>query len=245
MFQGIRCLFAGVKLLTCPGLRRFVIAPLLINICIFAAVLWFGIHWFDQFLLNLLPGWLEWAEFILWPVFTLSYFLVVFYLFALLMNVIAAPFNDLLAEKVEQHLRGEQLTDMASNTADLIKEIPRSIGNEMYKLLYFLVRSLPLLVLFFIPGINVIAPFLWLAFSAWMLSLEYLDYPMGNHNINFKTTRALVGRRRVLCLSFGSIVTGLTMLPIVNFIAMPAAVAGATVLYVENLAADADSFKLS
>ncbi len=235
----------GVKLLGESGIRRFVAIPLLINIAIFAAVLWFGIQWFDQFLLKMLPGWLEWAEFILWPLFAITYFLVVFYLFALLMNVIAAPFNGLLAEKVEQHLRGEQIKDSGSTNMQLVKEIPRSIGNEIGKLVYFLLRSLPLLLLFVIPGVNVIAPFLWLLFSAWMLSLEYLDYPLGNHNIRFKTTRALVRRQRLKCLSFGAMVAGLTMIPLINFIAMPAAVAGATVLYLETLATDAEAFKAS
>lgn len=240
MFHGARCLFTGIKILTRSGLRRFVIIPVVINIVIFAVVLWFGLQWFDQFLSNMLPDWLAWAEFILWPLFALSYFLIVFYLFALLINVIAAPFNGLLAEKVEQHLRGQSITDTGTSTTQLLKEIPRSIGNEISKLFYFLLRSIPLLLLFVIPGVNIIAPFLWLLFSAWILSLEYLDYPLGNHNITFKSTRMLVRQQRLTCLSFGAMVTGFTMLPVVNFIAMPAAVAGATVLYVESLADQAE-----
>ena len=243
MFRGARCLFAGIKILTRSGLRRFVIIPVVINIVIFAVVLWFGMQWFDQYLNNMLPDWLTWAEFILWPLFALSYFLIVFYLFALLINVIAAPFNGLLAEKVERHLRGQTITDADTNNAQLLKGIPRSIGNEISKLFYFLLRSLPLLLLFVIPGVNIIAPFLWLLFSAWILSLEYLDYPLGNHNISFKSTRMLVRQQRLTCLSFGAMVTGFTMIPVINFIAMPAAVAGATVLYVESLADKAEQFK--
>lgn len=239
MFHGASVLFTGLKLLTRSGLRRFVVIPLVINMAIFAIVLWFGMQWFDQFLSNMLPDWLSWAEFILWPLFALSYFLIVFYLFALLINVIAAPFNSLLAEKVEQYLRGEKNTSSNESNAQLLKEIPRSIGNELSKLLYFLLRSIPLLLLFVIPGINVVAPFLWLLFSAWMLSLEYLDYPLGNHNVSFKTTRMLARQQRITCLSYGAVVTGFTMIPIINFIAMPAAVAGATVLYVDSLAEQA------
>lgn len=235
----------GVKLLSQSGIKRYVVIPVLINITIFATVLWFGIQWFDQILLKMLPEWLEWAEFILWPLFAISYFLVVFYLFALLMNLIAAPFNGLLAEKVERHLRGEQIKDDDSSNMQLLKEIPLSIGNEISKLVYFLLRSLPLLLLFVIPGINVLAPFLWLLFSAWMLSLEYLDYPLSNHNIRFKTTRALARQHRLSCLSYGAMVTGLTIIPVINFIAMPAAVAGATVLYVETLATSAETFRAS
>ncbi|MEZ5582290.1 MAG: hypothetical protein R3F37_05475 [Candidatus Competibacteraceae bacterium] len=46
---------------------------------------------------------------------------------------------------------------------------------------------MPLLVLFVIPGVNVIAPLLWLVFGAWMLALQYADYPMGNHGLRFRS----------------------------------------------------------
>ena len=233
MFAGARYFFIGLGLIIKPGIRRFVVIPLIINVVIFSAVLWLGSRWFDQFLDKMLPTWLSWAEFILWPLFALSYFLLLFYLFALLVNVIAAPFNDLLAEKVEQYLRGSTATESTDHNFWL--EIPRSIANEIGKLLYFLLRSIPLLILFVIPGVNLFAPLVWFVFSAWILSLEYLDYPCSNHNITFKDTRAKIRNNRLTCISFGSAVTGFTMLPIINFIAMPAAVAGATKLYLEEL----------
>ena len=234
MLRGAGFFFTGISLLTKSGLKRFVVIPLVINSAIFALVFWFGLRWFDQFLNNLLPNWLTWAEFILWPLFALTYFLMVFYLFALLINVIAAPFNGLLAEKVEQYLLGELDTQTDTNISQLLKQIPGSIGNEIGKLLYFLLRSIPLLLLFLIPGLNILAPLVWFLFSAWMLSLEYLDYPFGNHEITFKSARTLARQQRVTCLSFGAAVTGFTMVPVLNFIAMPAAVAGATAFYASS-----------
>jgi len=156
-------------------------------------------------------------------------------MFALLANIIAAPFNGLLAEKVEQHLRGNNSPQNQSTIKQLLKELPRTVGSEINKLFYFLLRSLPLLVLFLIPGINVIAPIVWFLFSAWMLSLEYLDYPLGNHGILFKQTRGLAKQQRTRCLSFGALVSVFTMIPVLNFIIMPIAVAGATSLYVDSI----------
>jgi CysZ protein len=101
-------------------------------------------------------------------------------------------------------------------------------------LAYFILWTIPLLVLFFIPGINAIAPLLWAAFSAWMLALQYVDYPMGNHNILFREQRRILARRRWLALGFGGAVLVITMVPIVNFLAMPAAVIGATLMWVEQ-----------
>lgn len=236
MLHGARYFFTGLRLLTRPGLKRFVAIPLIINVSIFAIVLRFGLQWFDQYLDKLLPDWLSWAEFILWPLFALSFFLLIFYLFALLMNLFAAPFNGILAEKVEQYLHGQTVASSNVSFTQLLKEIPRSIGNEISKLVYFLLRSIPLLLLFLIPGVNVAAPILWFLFSAWMLSLEYLDYPASNHGIQFKTTRELARQRRAHSIGFGVAVTGFTMIPLLNFIVMPAAVAGATAWYVDSLA---------
>jgi CysZ protein len=74
-----------------------------------------------------------------------------------------------------------------------------------------------------------------LMFSAWMLTLEYCDYPMGNHNMRFKAQRTLIGRKKLLGLGFGGATLLGTMIPLVNFFVMPAAVAGATALWVSQL----------
>ena len=231
---GFYFLVKGLRLITRPGLRRFVLLPLFINVLIFSGALWLGVYWFDQFMQWILPSWLGFLEYILWPLFALSFLVVGFYSFSLIINVIAAPFNGLLAEQTEKLLRGEQTEFTDASLKALIRTAPAMIWNELVKLFYFLLRAIPLLILFLIPGLNLLAPLLWFIFSAWMLSLEYLDYPMGNHSILFKQAREQAREKRSLCLGFGSGATLLTMIPIANFIAMPVAVCGATSLWVEK-----------
>ena len=244
MFCGISYFFKGLRLIFVAGMKRYVIIPLIINIAIFSLGLWVGITWFNSFLDQVLPDWLAWAEFIIWPLFAISYFLIVFYAFAILVNVIAAPFNGFLAEKVESYLQGDKTMATESNFKTVLKEAPGIILSELSKLVYFMVRAIPLLILFLIPGINVFAPFIWFAFSAWMLSLEYLDYPCGNHGILFKETRSMARQRRTRCLSFGAVVSGFTLVPFINFIAMPAAVAGATVFYLDTFSKNKEISRL-
>ncbi|MCP5459961.1 MAG: EI24 domain-containing protein, partial [Gammaproteobacteria bacterium] len=76
--------------------------------------------------------------------------------------------------------------------------------------------------------------FLWLAFSIWMLALQYADYPMSNHGLRFREQRRLLSQRRMLALGFGSAVLLMTLVPILNFLVMPAAVIGATLMWVEQ-----------
>jgi len=80
-----------------------------------------------------------------------------------------------------------------------------------------------------------IGPFLY---TAWMLTLEYSDYPMGNHGLGFREMRARLHRKRALGLGFGAATAGLIMVPMVNFILMPSAVAGATAMWVDELSSN-------
>lgn len=235
--SGASYLIEGMRLITRPGLRRFVLMPLLINILVFSAAIWYGISQFESFLLwieSKIPSWLQWLDWILWPLFVLALVILVFYGFTLVANALAAPFNSLLAEKVELHLTGRPLTEGGGWKKVMIELVPTFI-DETRKLLFALLWAIPFLILFLIPGINLAAPVLWFLYTAWILALQYSDYPMGNHGLKFRDMRARLRQRRVLSLGFGSAAAGLTMIPVLNFIAMPSAVAGATAMWVGEL----------
>lgn len=68
-----------------------------------------------------------------------------------------------------------------------------------------------------------------------MLALEYLDHPMANHGMEFADKRRLLAKHRGLSLGFGATATFLTTLPLINLVIMPAAVAGATQAWVDQL----------
>jgi CysZ protein len=116
----------------------------------------------------------------------------------------------------------------------LLADIVPSLVSELRKLLYIALRALPLALLFLIPPVNLAAPFLWALFSAWMLVIEYMDYPMGNHRLRFAEQRKRLRGRRLLGLGFGGASLLMTMIPVVNFLAMPASVAGATAMWVRE-----------
>ncbi len=240
--KGLGYLAEGVRLIRLPGLRRFVLVPLLVNTLLFSALMFAAVNGFEQvldYLLGFLPEWLHWLQYLLWPLFAISVLLMLLYSFTLIANLIAAPFNGVLAEAVEKHLTGQSL-EQTGDWRAIVKDIVPSLLSELHKLGYFALRALPLLLLFIIPGINLAAPLLWAAFSAWMLTLEYADYPLANHGLKFREQRPQLRQRRLLSLGFGTAVLGLMLIPIVNFIAMPAAVAGVTALWVRELRIDGD-----
>lgn len=139
----------------------------------------------------------------------------------------------MLAESVEKRLTGGQEIQ-GYGVISLSKDILISFNSELGKLLYFGLRAIPLLILFIIPGINLVAPFFWFLFGAWMLAHEYMDYPMANHGQPFSQQRLILRRQRPMLFGFGTAILIMTLIPIVNFIAMPAAVAGATLMWHEH-----------
>ena len=240
--SGVHYLLQGFRLIRQPGLRRYVAVPLLISTLIFSGALFGLAYWMDillDTLLGKLPEWLDWLRYLIWPLFALAGVLIVFYSFSVLTNLVAAPFNGMLAEAVEQHLTGQPID--TGGWAELLQDIVPSLLAELRKLLYFIVRAIPLGLLFLIPGINLAAPVLWGLFSAWMLAIEYADYPMANHRLLFSAQRKLLRRRRVLSLGFGGSTLLITMIPLLNFLAMPVAVAGATAMWLGEFKAHADT----
>ncbi len=232
--QGAGFVFDGFALIRRPRLRRFVIVPLLINLLLFGGLLWAAVGWIRHlvsYLMGYLPAWLDWLSYLAWPVFVVLGLAVVFYGFSAAANLIASPFNGLLAEMVEKELTGKPVE---GDWRQLLRDVAPALWSEVRKLFYFLVRAAPLGLLFLIPGVNLAAPVLWTLFSAWMMAIQYVDYPMGNHGLFFRDQRRRLRRNRLQALGFGLTTLLLTLTPFVNFFIMPVAVAGATAMWVKN-----------
>ncbi len=217
----------GLALVFSPGLRRYVILPLLVNVLVFALTAWIGSRYFAEFIAWALPqeGWLHYLEWLLWPLFVLAYLLVTFYTFTVVANLIASPFNGILAARVEEKLTGRLPPDAATGLMD---EILPAVAGEISKLWYFVVRAVPVLILMVIPGLNVVGSVLWVLLGFWFLALEYLDYPMGNHHLRPAEQRRRLRAHPFRAWAFGAGANLLMMIPVLNLAAMPASVAGAT-----------------
>ena len=185
--NGAIYLVRGAKILLQPGLKRFVVIPLLINIVIYVILTKIGFHYFGEFVQWIdrhLPNWLHWLNWLIWPLLVLASLVFVVYTFSIVVNIIAAPFNGFLAEKIECVVTGQPIEETSSPWR-VMKNIPRALYREWRKIKYFLPRAIALLMISFIPGINLIAAVLWYVFGSWMMAIEYIDYPMDNHRIPF------------------------------------------------------------
>jgi CysZ protein len=222
-------LLRGLRMLATPGLRRFVWAPLLTNLALYGAALYFGIRYFAIFMQWLLPAWLGFLAWVLWPIFALAFVLVLYFTFTMVANLVGSPFYGRLAEKTWVMVQGR----VGLAELSLGKEVATGIATELKRLGYFVARAVPLLVLFVIPGLNLVAPFLWMAFNAWFLALEYLAYPLELQGVGFDQQRERAKGMRAGVFGFGGAALLGMAVPGLNILIPPAAVVGATLYLAE------------
>lgn len=232
--SGFGYFFHGIELALTPGIRRFVIFPLLANIVLVGGALFYLFSnldsWITQ-LMNQLPDFLSWLSYLLWPLLVLTILATFSYFFSTLANFVAAPFNGLLAEKVEAHLTGQSVND--DGPLAVLKDTPRVLAREWRKLIYVLPKTIGLFLLLLIPALGqTVGPFLWFIFTAWILAIQYCDYPFDNHKVSFNDMRYNLKQKQSKAYGFGALVSIFTTIPIINLIVMPVAVCGATSMWV-------------
>ena len=139
----------GAKMLALPSLRLFVLITLLVNVLIFATLIGFGLGYIVDFVdrwLDWLPEWLNFLEWILWPLVGLAVSLTTGYLFTAVALIIASPFNALLAEKAEELITGKPV-DSLEGLGPALMALPRGILRELAKLVYYVPMALFVLLM--------------------------------------------------------------------------------------------------
>lgn len=232
---GVRYLVTGFELIFKPGLRRFVLLPILINTLLFLSLFFLFKHYVNEFnvwVMGFLPTWLQWLGIFIWLLFIISYVLIFIFTFVTFANIISAPFNSFLAEKVELYLTGSM--PASKSLMDNLKDTPRIIGRQLAILGFYLPRACLLLILFFVPVIQLGAAFFWFLFNAWFMTLSFVDYPTDNHRIPLKDVRAWLAERRWVTIGLGSSILLCSMIPILNIFVIPASVAAATNFWLQE-----------
>jgi CysZ protein len=237
-FRGLGYLGEGFALIRQPGLRLFVIIPLILNLLLFVILVWAMAEGFALLIATVmgwLPDWqwLQALDWLFWLLYALVILLMFAYGFVIMANLIGSPFYGFLSEQTEKYLTGQEVSD-DGGWMQILKDIPRALGREVQKIAYYLPRALLLFIIGLIPVVNLVAAVLWFGFNSWMMSLQYVDYPADNHRVSFAVLRRRLAARRLSALGFGLPVALLAMVPVVNLFVVPAAVCGATAFWIRE-----------
>ncbi len=242
LFSGFTYLIQGSGLLLQSGMKRFVLIPFIANCIVFILLTLSLINHFtaiQDWFAGLFPdwGWLSYFVAFLSGLFIFLILMIYGYSFTILTNIIAAPFYGRLAEKIEERVSGESLPQET-----IMAMIFRTLLREMIKLWYFISRGFLVLIglflLSFIPLLNLLVPLLAVLWGAWVMTLQYIDYPADNHQLSFTALRNRMKTQRFSSVGFGGTIMFCSMIPVVNIFIMPIAVAGGTLFWINELRQD-------
>jgi len=157
--------------------------------------------------------------------------IVILFIFVAIGLIIAAPFNDMLAGAVEYKLSGK-VTESGMSLWELTKF---TMGNEVRKMAVILAGQGLLALVNFFPGVGqavfAIASPIFLAF---VLAYEFTGYTLDRRGFPHSKKQNFVLSRSGLSLGFGFAVGITLIIPVLNFLLLPLAVAGGTMLVMEN-----------
>ena len=225
--DGPRHLWLGYRLLLRPGVRGFMLIPLLGNLLLYGLAAMLAFYGLDVALDRWLPPIADWLRWLLYPLLAALLLVAAFFSFTLIGNLMLAPFNGLLSERVERALIEAAARAPDESAWVMVK---RSSRLALWRLGFILIRLAGVFLLGLIPIIGVAALPLGVLLGAWLLALEFSDAPLGNWGWSLEQQRALFRRNRLAFIGFGLAAMGLALVPVLNIALIPAAVAGMTAL---------------
>lgn len=226
---GFRTLFTGMRLIRQNSrIFRLAIIPFFIDFLILAGVFYWGS--------GRLSGWVEstinwmlpnasgfWYQLAYWPVFLvgwIAFFGALFFVGYIIANLVAAPFNSLLAETALEEMG--VIKKRPFNFSRWLKISAAMFWAGLLKTALFLFFGILFFMFSFIPLLGILASFgllMIMAFDSADYSFEILEYNLQR--------RLKFFRQNTLYFAGSGLSLGMTlMIPGLNFLLFPAAVVG-------------------
>ena len=220
----------GARLARSRRLARYTWLPALIALVVIGAGLALAIGYLTDlanYLVALLPAWLEFLGFVLTPLLYLLGLFTGAWLLGLLAVLLASPFLGDLSIEVERL----KFAEAPAHPANFWRGVGNACKREARKLAYLLPRLIGVFVITLIPLVNALSPFIWFAFGAWTMAVQFADYPAENRGLPFAETLVQLRANRATAFGFGACATLALAIPFLNFLLIPVAVAGGTLLW--------------
>jgi CysZ protein len=142
--------------------------------------------------------------------------------FSFATSIVACPFNDVLAERTEK--LSTPLMKVVTHQTFLFKL--KILGIDLLKSIATLVTGVFILLLSWIPGVNILA----LPIGCALFCFQYISYPQTRRGIGMLGGVAFIARHFYSSLGFGASVAFLFSIPLLSLFALPLAVVGGTLL---------------
>ena len=149
----------------------------------------------------------------------------------MLASLLASPFHDALALRVERIVSGAVIDETQSGLVGLVREGGRALREELRRMAFFLAVVFPLVAIgFVVPGAQLVTGPAILAFTLLFLPLDYASYTLDRRRIPFRVKRSWVLKNAPVMAGFGGAAFLICSVPLLNLAAMPLLVVGGTLL---------------
>jgi len=221
------------------GLTTFAI---IVNVVLFVGLLAVGFYWAGplfgriDFWLQTLFEWEWWQavaaflSWLFWIVWILAAVVAGSFILLLLGQAVASPFLDMLSEKVEVIVLGAEPAPFGVGRT--LKAIAIAISDLIWSIGYMCAFAVPVWIVGVITGVGTaVAAVLSFAFNALILGQEFFGLSLARQLVPFRKRWSVMWRNKWLALGFGSAVTLLLIVPLINLVLLPLAAVGGTLMY--------------
>jgi CysZ protein len=148
-----------------------------------------------------------------------------------LANLLASPFHDALAARVERLVTGCEPGGAAAGKSSVFLDAARALREELRRTLFFAGIAVPIAALGWLlpPAQLLTAPALF-GLMLWFLPLDYSSYCLDRRRYSFAQKRRWLRAHAPASLGFGAAALLVFLIPGANLVAMPLLVVGGTLL---------------
>jgi CysZ protein len=149
----------------------------------------------------------------------------------LVASLLAAPFHDLLSQRVERVVTGRLLEEGSPGLSGALRDAARALFEEARRVLFFLALLGPLVLLGgVLPLLQIVTGPLALLLTVLFLPLDYASYTLDRRRYSFRDKRRWIRDHAGAVLGFGAAGFSIGLVPVLNFAAMPLLVVSGTLL---------------
>ena len=226
--------FSSLSLVKRYKLYAYFFIPFLLNIVILSLIFYFSFTTLKPLIQNLITGngiLFDMLRFIITPLLVIIQTIITILIYSIVGNIVTAPFNDFLSQKVEIKAFGEKF-DEKLTLKSMIADIIRVVANLIKLLLLMAAAHILLFLLNFIPVLGTILyTVLGFLVTAFFFGFQFYDYPLERRRYTF-------GKKLKTTFRFASQVLGigvgfflLSLIPVINFLGLNMATTAATVMF--------------
>ena len=241
ILQVARLPFTGAGIVwRAPGARRWALVPLALNFLLYALIIFFAVWLANSFRIPE-AHWDFWwgtgealaslvnagTPYIKWLIVVPLIAVVCYSSFTFVGMLIAAPFNDILSEKIESYITGRD-TGGSAPLRLTIKATLISLLSTMRMLARQMLCALLCLPLLLIPVVGAGVMFVAMSYYA---GLGFFDIGMARNFLRHGQKMAAAKEIRWQIVGLGMVMQGMFLIPLAGLLLLPLGVAGGTLLY--------------